>query len=52
VVVIVTQALLAPFDILAIPLGYAAGVIAKDVLLGIFLAARVRGIGVSGPLPP
>jgi putative peptidoglycan lipid II flippase len=51
VVVFVTQALLAPFDILAIPLGYAAGVIAKDVLLGIFLATRVRGIGVSGPPP-
>ena len=47
VVVIVTQALLAPFDILAIPLGYVAGVIAKDMLLAVFLAARVRRIGLS-----
>ncbi len=49
VVVVVTQALVAPLDILAIPLGYAAGMIAKDALLAVFLAARVRRIGVSGP---
>jgi hypothetical protein len=38
--------------ILAIPLGYAAGMVAKDALLAIFLASRVRRIGVgpvSGP---
>jgi putative peptidoglycan lipid II flippase len=40
--------LLAPeFGILGIPLGYAAGVIAKDILLALFLAPRVRRIGVS-----
>ena len=49
VVIVATQALLGPADILAIPLGYAAGMIAKDVLLAIFLASRVRRIGVSSP---
>jgi len=49
VVVIATQLLEAPLDLLAIPFGYAAGVIAKDILLAIFLAARVRRIGVSSP---
>ena len=34
--------------LLAIPLGYAAGVIAKDVLLAMFLVPRVRGIGSPG----
>jgi putative peptidoglycan lipid II flippase len=48
VVVVATQALVASLDILAIPLGYAAGVVAKDALLAMFLAARVRRIGVSG----
>jgi putative peptidoglycan lipid II flippase len=52
VVVIVTQALVAPLDLLAIPLGYAAGVIAKDTLLAAFLATRVRRIGVSGRRSP
>ncbi|OGO58169.1 MAG: hypothetical protein A2Z32_11220 [Chloroflexi bacterium RBG_16_69_14] len=52
VVVIVTQALVASLDLLAIPLGYAAGVIAKDTLLAAFLAARVRRIGVSGRRSP
>jgi len=49
VVIVATQALLGPADILAIPLGYAAGMIAKDVLLAIFLASRVRRIAVSSP---
>ena len=31
--------------ILAIPLGYAAGMIVKDILLAVFLATRVRRIG-------
>ena len=35
------------FGILGIPLGYAAGVIVKDILLALFLAPRVRRIGVS-----
>ena len=33
------------FGILAIPLGYAAGMIVKDALLAIFLASRVARIG-------
>ena len=36
--------------ILAIPFGYAAGMIAKDVLLAVFLAGRVRRIGLSDAL--
>ncbi len=49
VVIVATQALVGSFDILAIPLGYAAGMIAKDVLLAVFLVRRVRTIGVSRP---
>ena len=46
--VVCATTLLAPeFGILGIPLGYAAGVIAKDILLALFLAPRVRRIGVS-----
>jgi putative peptidoglycan lipid II flippase len=45
VVVVVSQALVGPLGILAIPLGYAAGMAAKDALLAMFLAGRVRGIG-------
>jgi len=52
VVVAVTQLLVPTFAILAIPLGYAAGMIVKDALLLLFLAPRVRRIGVSGPTPP
>ena len=52
VVVTVTQLLVPSFAILAIPLGYAAGMIAKDALLLLFLAPRVRRIGLSGPTPP
>ncbi len=49
VVVLATQALVPAFDILAIPFGYAAGMIAKDALLAAFLAGRVRRIGVRAP---
>jgi len=49
VVVVATQVLTAPVGLLAIPFGYAAGVIAKDALLAVFLASRVRRIGVSSP---
>ena len=42
-----TTLLVPEFGILGIPLGYAAGVIAKDILLALFLAPRVRRIGVS-----
>jgi putative peptidoglycan lipid II flippase len=35
--------------ILAIPLGYALGMILKDILLVLFLAPRVRRIGVTAP---
>jgi putative peptidoglycan lipid II flippase len=46
-VVLATTLLVPEFGILGIPLGYAAGVIVKDVLLAIFLVPRVRRIGVS-----
>ena len=49
VVVVTTQALVGSLGIVAIPLGYAAGMLAKDVLLGLFLLDRVRRIGVSAP---
>ena len=49
VVVLVTGALVPSQAILAIPFGYAAGMIAKDVLLAVFLAGRVRRIGLSAP---
>ena len=42
-----TTLLVPEFGILGIPFGYAAGVIAKDILLALFLAPRVRRIGVS-----
>jgi hypothetical protein len=35
--------------ILAIPLGYAAGTIVKDVLLAVFLRPRIRRMAVSSP---
>ena len=47
VVVVATQLLAGSLGLLAIPFGYAAGVIAKDILLAIFLVTRVRRIGVS-----
>ena len=46
-VVLATTLLVPEFGILGIPLGYAAGVIVKDILLALFLAPRVRRIGVS-----
>ena len=46
-VVLATTLLVPEFGILAIPLGYAAGVIVKDILLALFLAPRVRRIGLS-----
>jgi putative peptidoglycan lipid II flippase len=46
-VVLATTLLVPEFGILGIPLGYTAGVIVKDILLALFLAPRVRRIGVS-----
>jgi putative peptidoglycan lipid II flippase len=46
-VILATTLLLPEFGILGIPLGYATGVIVKDILLALFLAPRVRRIGVS-----
>ena len=45
VVIVATQLLTGPLDLLAIPFGYAAGVIAKDIILAAFLAPRVLRIG-------
>jgi putative peptidoglycan lipid II flippase len=45
VVIVATQLLTEPLDLIAIPFGYAAGVIAKDVILAAFLAPRVFRIG-------
>jgi putative peptidoglycan lipid II flippase len=50
VVVIATQILTGPMDLLAIPFGYAAGMAAKDAVLAAFLAGRVRRIGLSSPI--
>lgn len=50
-VIAVTQLLVPAAGILAIPLGYTTGMIAKDVLLATFLAPRVRRLGVSAPRP-
>lgn len=49
VVVIVSLALTEPLGILAIPLGYATGMVAKDVLLAIFLLQRLRNLGLTRP---
>lgn len=48
-VIAVTQSLVPSVGLLAIPLGYTAGMIAKDLLLGLLLARRVRRIGVTAP---
>ena len=48
-VIVASSALVPLVGILAIPLGYAAGMIVKDILLAVFLAPRVRRIGVSSP---
>ncbi len=48
--VIVASSLLVPSaGIVAIPLGYAVGMVVKDILLALFLVPRVRRIGVSSP---
>lgn len=47
VVIAVSSSLIGPAGILAIPLGYAAGVAAKDVMLAVFLVRRLRRIPVS-----
>ncbi len=49
VVVAVSQALVGPLGILAIPLSYGAGMAAKDALLAIFLVGRVRTIRAPDP---
>ncbi len=49
VVIVASGVLVGPVGIVAIPLGYAAGMIVKDVLLAVFLVPRVRRIGVSPP---
>jgi putative peptidoglycan lipid II flippase len=49
VVVAVSSLLVSAVGILAIPFGYAAGMIAKDILLAGFLARRVRRIGLTSP---
>ncbi len=51
VVVVVSSLLVEPLGILAIPLAYAAGVAAKDLLLGIFLVRRLRALR-TGRLNP
>jgi Na+-driven multidrug efflux pump len=52
VVVVATTILVGPLDILAIPVGYAIGMAAKDVLLAVFLLGRVRGIGRTDRVSP
>ena len=47
VVVLVSAMLVGPFGILAIPLAYAAGMAAKDLLLVIFLVRRLRGLRIE-----
>ena len=42
VVIAVSQVLVEPVGILAIPLGYAAGMASKDALLAVFLVGRLR----------
>jgi putative peptidoglycan lipid II flippase len=49
IVIVLSSALVGPVGILAIPLGYAAGVATKDLLLAFFLVRRLRGIGLSQP---
>jgi putative peptidoglycan lipid II flippase len=52
VVIGVTQALVPSMGLVAIPLGYASGMIAKDVLLAAFLFPRIRRIGFTAPNRP
>lgn len=51
IVITATQLLVPSAGLLAIPVGYTAGMIAKDVLLAVFLVSRVRRIGVSARQP-
>ncbi len=46
-VILATTLMVPEFGIIGIPLGYAAGVIVKDILLALFLAPRVRRIGIN-----
>ena len=49
--VLAASTVLAPsLGLLSIPLGYALGMIVKDILLAAFLVRRVRSIG--RPTPP
>jgi putative peptidoglycan lipid II flippase len=47
VVIVVSSVLVDPVGVLAIPLGYAAGVAVKDLLLAFFLFRRLGRIGFS-----
>jgi putative peptidoglycan lipid II flippase len=49
VVVAVTQLLVPSAGVFAIPFGYAAGMLAKDVLLALFLLERARRVGLRPP---
>lgn len=49
VVIVVSSSLVDPVGVLAIPLGYAAGVAVKDLLLAFFLVRRWRRFGLSRP---
>lgn len=51
-VVLASSTLLAPsLGLLSIPIGYALGMIVKDVLLAVFLVRRVQAIGRATPPP-
>jgi peptidoglycan biosynthesis protein MviN/MurJ (putative lipid II flippase) len=51
-VVVASSTVLAPgLGLLAIPVGYALGMIVKDALLAAFLVRRVRAIGQALPPP-
>ena len=52
IVVVASQLLVPTVGILAIPLGYAVGMIAKDGLLAVFLAGRLRGSWSVRTSPP
>jgi peptidoglycan biosynthesis protein MviN/MurJ (putative lipid II flippase) len=51
-VVLASSTLLAPsLGLVSIPIGYALGMIVKDVLLAVFLVRRVQAIGRATPPP-
>ncbi len=52
VVVVATQLLIPAAGLLAIPFGYGIGLLAKDSLLGLFVADRARRIAVRVPARP